>query len=116
MHRVKVRHRHTDEAEVSASPYGYEKSKRRDVYTVDVNIPTNLVFGIAIPTSSFNFVQLLFMPVLSKFRYLVQQDLYFMPISDPQALSNTHTVLGMLQPWAFRSLNRVDPLDSVQLV
>jgi hypothetical protein len=69
-----------------------EKSKRRDVYIVDVNIPTNLVFGIAIPTSSFNFVQLFFMPVLSKFRYLVQQDLYFMLISDPQALIVTPTL------------------------
>ena len=29
------------------------------------------------------------------------------------ALSSTLTSLGMLQPWAFGSLNHVDPLDSV---
>ena len=32
---------------------------------------------------------------------------------DPQALTSTLTSLRMLQPQAFRSLNRVDPLDSV---
>ena len=32
---------------------------------------------------------------------------------DPQALSSALTALGTLQPQAFRSLNRVDPLDSV---
>ena len=32
---------------------------------------------------------------------------------DPQTLSSALAVLGMLQPWAFGSLNRVDPLDSV---
>ena len=32
---------------------------------------------------------------------------------DPQALSSALAVLGMLQPRAFGSLNRVDPLDSV---
>ena len=32
---------------------------------------------------------------------------------DPQALSSALAALGMLQPRAFRSLNRVDPLDSV---
>ena len=31
----------------------------------------------------------------------------------PQALSSTLALLGMLQPWAFGSLNHVDPLDSV---
>ena len=38
-----------------------EKSKRRDVAIVDVSIPTNLIcvlFDLAIPTSSFNFIQL----------------------------------------------------------
>ena len=32
---------------------------------------------------------------------------------DPQALSSALAALGMLQPRAFGSLNRVDPLDSV---
>ena len=32
---------------------------------------------------------------------------------DPQALSSTLAAFRTLQPWAFRSLNRVDPLDSV---
>ena len=32
---------------------------------------------------------------------------------DPQARSSALAALGMLQPRAFRSLNRVDPLDSV---
>ena len=32
---------------------------------------------------------------------------------DPQALSSTLASLGMLQPRAFGSLNRIDPLDSV---
>ena len=32
---------------------------------------------------------------------------------DPQALSSTLAALGTLQPQAFRSLNCVDPLDSV---
>ena len=31
---------------------------------------------------------------------------------DPQALSSTLAVLGMLQPWAFGSLNHVETLDS----
>ena len=31
---------------------------------------------------------------------------------DPQALSSTLAALGMIQPWAFRSLNRVETLDS----
>ena len=46
-----------------------EKSKRRDVAIVDVIIPTNLVcvlFGPAIPTSSFNFIQLFFILVYFK--------------------------------------------------
>ena len=46
--------------------HGYSKSKRRDVYWVRYVIPTNLVcvfFGTAIPTSSFNFIQLLFILV-----------------------------------------------------
>ena len=32
---------------------------------------------------------------------------------DPQALSSALAALGMLQPRAFGSLNRIDPLDSV---
>ena len=32
---------------------------------------------------------------------------------DPQALSSALAALGTLQPRAFGSLNRVDPLDSV---
>ena len=32
---------------------------------------------------------------------------------DPQALGSTLAALGMLQSQAFRSLNRIDPLDSV---
>ena len=32
---------------------------------------------------------------------------------DPQARSSALAALGTLQPQAFRSLNRVDPLDSV---
>ena len=32
---------------------------------------------------------------------------------DPQARSSALAALGTLQPRAFRSLNRVDPLDSV---
>ena len=32
---------------------------------------------------------------------------------DPQALSSALAALGMLQPRAYGSLNRVDPLDSV---
>ena len=32
---------------------------------------------------------------------------------DPQARSSALAVLGTLQPRAFRSLNRIDPLDSV---
>lgn len=34
-------------------------------------------------------------------------------LRDPQALNSTLTALGTLQPLAFESLNRVDPLDSV---
>ena len=32
---------------------------------------------------------------------------------DPQALSSALALLGTLQPRAFGSLNRVDPLDSI---
>ena len=34
-------------------------------------------------------------------------------LRDPQALSSALAALGMLQPRAFGSPNRVDPLDSV---
>ena len=33
-------------------------TSRREVHLMDVIIPTNLVFGLAIPTSSFNFISL----------------------------------------------------------
>ena len=32
---------------------------------------------------------------------------------DPQSRSSTLAMLGTLQPRAFRTLNRVDPLDSI---
>jgi len=36
-----------------------------------------------------------------------------MGFRNPQALSSALTVLGMLQPMAFRSLNPIDPMVSV---
>ena len=35
---------------------------------------------------------------------------------DPQALSSALALLGTLQPRAFGSLNRIDPLDSVSKI
>ena len=48
----------------------------------------------------------------SKLLRSLVQCMVSMRFRDPQALSSTLALCRMLQPWTFRSLNQVDPLDS----
>ena len=56
---------------------------------------------------------------LSVASYILNQILRpmrYTPFRDPQAQSSALAALGTLQPWAFRSLNHIEPLDSVSIM